>query len=156
MRTTIRLFLLVCGLWLCLASSSTQAAPPAITLADMLLQADALRVGGDYPAALAMYQKVVAQAGAEPSSDDLPLARTALYRMAQTSALDLNYAQAAETWQSFLERYPDDARRPLALLQQANALRQQKNLLAAFVAYQAYRNSAPADDPSTGSGQALL
>lgn len=141
--------MLVGGLLFCLSLLPVHAAAPSSTLSEILSQAHALRVGGNYPAAISLYQQIIDQAGNPPASDDLPLARTALYAQAQTYALDMNYAQAAETWQKFLDHASDDPRRALALLQQANALRQQKNFVAAFIAYQAYRAVVGDDDPLT-------
>ena len=57
----------------------------------------------------------------------MPALRTAVYRLAQTYALDSNYNKAYETWQRFLKDFPDDPRRPLALLQHGAAARQIKD-----------------------------
>ncbi|TMC58978.1 MAG: tetratricopeptide repeat protein, partial [Chloroflexi bacterium] len=113
---------------------------------DLLVQGDVMRGGGNYPAAISAYQSLIDQAGPSPSGQDMPLKRAALYRLAQTYALDYNYAASADTWQKYFDVAGEDPRRVLALLQQANALQNNKNYAAAFLAFQAYRQAAPADD----------
>ena len=141
------MLVLLCLVAVILPVTAVRAAPPSATLEEMLVSADRLRDGGDYPAAIAAYQKVLDAAGNAPVDGDLAAARTALYRIAQTYSNDQNPAQAAETWSKFLTTYPDDQRRPLAFLQQANALRASNNLTNALAAYQAYRTATTPTDP---------
>ncbi len=138
--------LLILALLLASQHGAVQAVEPPFALQDMLLDADARRIGGNYPAAIEAYRQILAQAGPSPSDEDLPIVRSATYRLAQTYALDNNLRDAATNWQQFLDHYPSDPRRALALLQLANAQREQKNYVAAFAAYQSYRVAAPSDD----------
>ncbi|MBI3733910.1 MAG: transglycosylase SLT domain-containing protein [Chloroflexi bacterium] len=156
MRRLFFLLLLIVGVVLASDQPPAQAAPPpamslsnrpALPVADMLLEADALRVGGNYPAAISLYQKVLAEIGSPPSDDNLPAARSALYSLAQTYGLDQNTPLAVESWQKFAAAYRDDARYPLALLQYAIALRQQNDTAGASWLTQAYNDLAPAGDP---------
>jgi soluble lytic murein transglycosylase len=132
--------------WIVAVPSASATAAPASSVDEMLSAADRLRIGGNYPAALLMYQQAIDESGVDPAAPDLSALRTAVYRMAQTYALDNNYSKAAESWERFLHDFPDDPRRPLALLQHAVAARQLKDITAAFVDYQAYRSVAPPDD----------
>ncbi len=141
-RLLVCLFLLLSAIPL----GVTLAAPVPSPLDDLLAQGDVMREGGNYPAAIAAYQGLINQAGAAPSSQDLPLKRAALYRLAQVYALDYNYGAAADTWQKYLDVANDDPRRALGILQQANALQNNKNYVAAFNAYQAYRKAAPPNE----------
>ena len=146
MRGKVRLFVCLLVCLLIAPFGITSAAPAPSLLDDLLAQGDVMRGGGNYPAAISAYQSLIDQAGPSPSGQDMPLKRAALYRLAQTYALDYNYAAAADTWQKYFDVAGDDPRRVLALLQQANALQNNKNYGAAFAAYQAYRKAAQADD----------
>ncbi|MEP7200866.1 MAG: tetratricopeptide repeat protein [Chloroflexota bacterium] len=147
MKTFARSFALLCLVWAALSARPVRAAPPAETPDELLVSAEMLRVGGNYPAAIAAYQKLLDAAITDPFSPDAPTMSTALYRLAQTYALDENYAPAVEQWQRFLRSYPDDSRRPLAFLQLANTSRAAQNLPLALSAYQAYRAAVAPDDP---------
>jgi len=130
---------------LSVAGGTALAAPPA-TADQTLATADRLRMGGNYPSALTLYQKAIDESSADPAAPDVPALRTAVYRLAQTFALDSNYNKAYETWQRFLNDFPDDPRRPLALLQQGTAARQIKFPATAVADYQLYRSLTSADD----------
>src|SRR5512143_4176618 len=122
---------LVAGFW----ATAAHAAPVP---SDLLLAAESQRTAGDYPAAVELYQQAFDGANADPEGVSRAVARSALYRMAQTYALDGHPQKALEAWTRFMQAYPDDARWSLAQLQLANALRDSKNLPAAFLVYQAY------------------
>ncbi|MBI5876666.1 MAG: transglycosylase SLT domain-containing protein [Chloroflexi bacterium] len=117
---------------------------------ELLLAAEGHRSAGNYPAALDGYRQAYDAASADGTGATRNVARTALYRMAQTYALDGRAPQALDTWTRFMQAYPDDARFPLAQLQLANSLRDTKNLPGAYLAYQAYRASASPDDSLLG------
>jgi soluble lytic murein transglycosylase len=129
------------------ATSTSATAAPAVTVDDLLSAADRLRIGGNYPAALVMYQKAIDASSADPSELDISALRTSVYRLAQTFGLDNNSARASETWQRFLKDFPDDPRRPFALLQHAAAARQLKDFAVALADYQVYRSLTAPDDP---------
>ena len=146
MRKNARWFTILTLICVLGAAGGTVMAAPSAAADQTLAAADRLRIGGNYPSALSMYQKAIEESSADPSAPDMPALRTAIYRLAQTYALDSNYNKAYETWQRFLNDFPDDPRRPLALLQHGAAARQKKDFTTAVADYQLYRSLTTPED----------
>lgn len=142
----MRWFIILTLIFVLTAVGGTAMAAPPGAADQTLATADRLRIGGNYPAALSMYRKAIEESLADPSAPDVAAQRMAVYRLGQTYALDSNYNKAYETWQRFLQDFPDDPRRPLALLQHGAAARQIMDFTTAVADYQLYRSLTPPED----------
>ncbi|MFZ5919106.1 MAG: tetratricopeptide repeat protein [Chloroflexota bacterium] len=112
------------------ASPSPTATPPPDT---RLRLGIALQAQGNYPAAIDQYQALI-----DDPNVTAETAAEARYRLGQCQTLNDDPAAAAAAFQAFLAAYPDDARRPEAHFQLAEALAAQGAWQAAIENYQLY------------------
>jgi soluble lytic murein transglycosylase len=123
----------------------TQTPLPAVALTS----AQRAMLNGNYPAAIAEYQAVLAQSASGPD-----LQAEAQYGLGEALLREGFFAESADALHAFLERYPDDPRAVDAHFLLGEALRSDEQWAAAVDAYETY---LAADGPGpSGAIPAML